>query len=207
MTIPSNNPDSAVSTLKWEEIELMRRHGSIARRGTTLLLVVDVQERLIPSISRHQELIDRIRMLLDAAAILKLRVAYSEQYPKGLGATVPGLLERLEAADRIEKTSFSIVGSEEFINLIADVKPTHIALVGIEAHVCVAQSALDLTALGHRVTVIHDATSSRNLYDKDYAIERLRSEGVTITTSEAFLFELTEVAGTPEFKEILKLVK
>jgi nicotinamidase-related amidase len=174
-------------------------------RDDSALLVVDVQEKLIAAIPNAARIVWNIRRLIDGAKILGLPVVASEQYPRGLGPTVATLAQRL---DRIpEKLTFSCAGVPELVRDFRDAGRHKILVVGIEAHVCVQQTALDLLAAGFRVYIAADAIGSRHELDCQIALRRLDSSGVTLTTAEAALFEWCERAGTSEFKQISTLVR
>lgn len=153
------------------------------------------------------EIIARAETLLKAAVVLGIPVAVTEQYPKGLGRTDSRLAPALEHASFFEKTSFSALGDDEFSGFLEKTGPRHVGLLGIETHVCVAQTALDLKVRGYEVSVAADAVSSRRAIDKNLALHRMTDAGVIVTTAEALIFEWLERAGTPEFKEILQIVK
>jgi len=142
--------------------------------------------------------------LIKGAGILGLPVYATEQYPKGLGSTVPELADQLP--DKLEKVSFSCGVLPEVIDFFKSKKVSKILVTGIEAHVCVLQTSLDLMAQGFAVYLAVDAVGSRHKEDLAVGLKRMQSAGVVLTTSEAALFEWTEKAGTPEFKEISKLV-
>lgn len=174
-------------------------------RHDTGILVVDVQEKLIGHIAGHARLVWNIRRLLDGAQIFGMHAVGTEQYPQGLGPMAPDLASRLGA--RPQKSHFSC---GECAAIFADfqVRGLHRVLVcGIEAHVCVQQTVLDVLATGFRVYVPVDAVGSRGELDRDVALRRMESCGATLTTTEAALFEWCEQSGTPEFKAISKLVK
>ncbi len=178
--------------------------------GDTGLLVVDVQERLIGSIAAWRKVVWNVRRLIDGAKLLGVPIVATEQYPKGLGHTVAELAERLADVypDGIpEKMTFSSGGCPGAFDEFRSRGVRKILVTGIEAHVCVTQTVFDLMADGWRVYVAVDAVGSR--FDLDYrtGLARMDSAGATLTTTEAALFELFEVAGTPEFKEISRLVK
>ncbi len=169
------------------------------------LVVVDVQEKLLPVIPQGDQLVARIQQLIQAARLFEIPLSCSEQYPKRLGPTVPELAEMLPAPQ--EKLHFSAsecLGWGAAANM-ADSR-TKIVLTGIEAHICVQQTALDLLALGYRVTIPVDAVASRNQLDWEIALKRMENSGASITTTESILFEWCEVAGTEEFKQISRLV-
>jgi nicotinamidase-related amidase len=193
--------------LAWTDIDLVKRHPSIQSRAKSMLVVIDMQERLMEVMRERFEIIRHAEMLLAAAGVLGVPIVMTEQYPKGLGRTDRRLARALEHATTFEKTSFSALGDEAFAGHLEKAAPVHINLIGIETHVCVAQTALDLKVRGYEVAVAADAVSSRRAIDKNLALKRLSAAGITITTAEAVIFEWLERAGTPEFKEILKIVK
>jgi len=171
----------------------------------TALLVVDVQEKLVPAIAGRHEVVWNVRRLIDGAKILGMPVAATEQYPKGLGPTVPELAERLGAIP--SKLTFSCLGCPEVFRELQRRGVHKVLVCGIEAHVCVQQTVLDLMANGWRVYVAADAVGSRREVDYRTALERMDAAGATVTTTEAALFEWCRVAGSPEFKQISRLAK
>jgi nicotinamidase-related amidase len=174
-------------------------------RDDSALLVVDVQERLLPQIGDRDRIVWNVRRLIQAAKILRVPVAATEQYPKGLGPTVPELAEFL--GEIPEKLTFSCTGCPEVFTGFRDQGRYKILVVGIEAHVCVQQTVLDLLADGFRVYLSVDAVGSRFEWDYQTSLRRMDSAGATLTTTEAALFEWCEVAGTDEFKQISALVR
>ena len=182
------------------------RSPELMNRDDTALVVVDVQEKLMPLIADHQHITWNIRRLLDGARILSVPVIATEQYPKGLGATLPELSERI-ASQILDKLTFSCGECGELFTQLP-AKGIHKLLVcGIESHVCVQQTVLDLIAAGFYVYVAVDAIGSRYPLDNEVALRRMESSGATLTTTEAALFEWCEQAGTPEFKAIRQLVR
>jgi nicotinamidase-related amidase len=174
-------------------------------RGDTALLVIDVQEKLVPAIAASERVVWNVRRLIDGAQVLAMPVAASEQYPQGLGPTVADLAARL--AERPAKLTFSC---RELTGPLADLRQRHVEkllLCGIETHVCVQQTALDLMADGWRIYVAVDAVGSRLDIDHQTALRRMESSGAVLTTTDAALFEWCEAAGTPEFKQISRLVR
>jgi nicotinamidase-related amidase len=169
------------------------------------LLIVDVQEKLLPLIPVAERLVHNCRRLLDGARIVSVPRFGTEQYPKGLGHTQPELAERLGAIP--DKVCFSCVGVLGWgtASELADDRD-QIVVAGMETHVCVLQTVLDLIAGGFRVYVPADAVASRSEMDWRIALERMASSGATITTVESVLFEWCRQAGTPVFKEIQKLI-
>jgi len=187
------------------DLSLDPRSSELMSRGDTALVVIDLQEKLLPSIPLGKRVVWNVRRLIDAAGILGLPVVASEQYPQGLGPTVAEVASRL--AERPAKLCFSC---RELAGLFADLRQRHIEkllLCGIETHVCVQQSALDLMAGGWRIYVAVDAVGSRFDLDHQIALRRMESSGAVLTTTEAALFEWCEAAGTPEFKQISRLVR
>ncbi len=169
------------------------------------MLVVDVQEKLIPLVGGHERIVWNVRRLIDGAGLLGLPVLASEQYPKGLGPTVPELAERL---DRIEsKITFSCGGCPGLFDGLEERGIHRLLVVGIETHVCVAQTVFDLMAAGFRVYVAVDATGARYSIDRETALARMESSGATLTTTEAALFEWCQTAGTDAFKAISAMIK
>jgi nicotinamidase-related amidase len=173
--------------------------------GDTGLLVVDVQQRLVPAIAGHARVVWNVRRLIDGAKILGLPVVATEQYPEGLGPTVPELAQRLGQIP--SKRTFSCGGCPQLFRELEGRGVHKLLVCGIEAHVCVEQTVLDLLAGAWHVYVAVDAVGSRYEIDYRTALARMDSAGATLTTTEAALFEWCQVAGTPEFKEISWLVQ
>jgi len=173
--------------------------------GDTALLVVDVQAKLVPAIAGHGRVVWNIRRLIDGARILGLAIAGTEQYPKGLGPTVPELADRLGPLPA--KLTFSCAGCPTVMHDLEHRGISKILVCGVEAHVCVEQTVLDLLAGGWRVYVAADATGSRRDVDYQFALRRMDSAGAVLTTTEAALFEWCQAAGTPEFKRVSELVR
>lgn len=188
-----------------EKAEPLPRSPELMSASDTALLVVDVQGKLVSLIPGHQRIVWNIRRLLDAAKLLRMTAAATEQYPQGLGPTVPELAERLEGIPG--KLRFSCGECSQIFSAWNDRGLFKVLVVGIEAHVCVQQTVLDLLAAGRRVYLAIDAIGSRHDIDYQTALRRMDSAGATLTTTEAAIFEWCEVAGTPEFKEISRLVR
>lgn len=169
------------------------------------LLVVDVQEKLIPLVPGHERIVWNIRRLIDGANILGVPVIATEQYPQGLGPTVSELVEGIGQTH--SKLAFSCVECTEVFDQLGDRGIHKLLVAGIETHVCVQQTVLDLLAGGFRAYVAADASGARFEQDRDVALRRMESSGATITTTEAALFELCEVAGTPQFKALSQLIR
>ncbi len=171
----------------------------------TGLLVIDVQGKLMDLIPEAKPVVRNIAFLIDAARQLGMTVQATEQYPKGLGPTVPELAERLP--DRPDKLTFSCRGAPGVVEHFQSERREKVLLCGIEAHVCVQQTALDLIDAGFRVFVAVDAIASRYSIDREVALRRMERAGVVLTTAEAAVFEWVGRSGTPEFKAISKLVQ
>lgn len=177
------------------------------QRGNTCLLLVDVQARLTPHIHESRHLLAAAQRMLRAADILGLPILITEQYPQGLGETVPELLEAVREPSRLQKMTFSVWQDEGCRHAIGSLNRPNVLIVGIETHVCVQQTALDLHQAGLRPVLLADAVSSRRPLDRDVAFDRLRSAGIVITTVESAIFQLLERAGTDLFRQILPLVR
>ncbi|MEN6451235.1 MAG: hydrolase [Thermoguttaceae bacterium] len=185
--------------------DALPRSPELMSRGDTALLVIDAQERLLPAIADSLRIVWNIRRLVDAAKLLGMPVMATEQYPKGLGPTVADLAQRL--GEIPAKKRFSAGGCPA---IFADLRGRgfrNILLTGVEAHVCVAQTAMDLMTDGWRVFVAADAVGSRFDVDYRFALQRMDSAGATLTTAEAAMFEWCETADAPEFKQISRLAR
>ena len=169
-----------------------------------LLLVIDIQERLIPVIHQHEEVIHNANILLKGMEILGVPVIVTEQYPKGLGNTCKEIILG-DDAKVTEKITFSCLGNDHIKESVQTKK--QIIICGVEAHICVLKTALDLLDEGYQVHLITDAVSSRKKENKQVAIERMKQSGVFISSTEMILFQLLDKAGTEEFKLISKLIK
>jgi nicotinamidase-related amidase len=180
-------------------------HATKMSAADTGLLVIDVQEKLMVKIPAAARLIRNIAFLIDAAKIAGLPVQATEQYPKGLGPTVPELAQRLP--ERPDKVGFSCCVVPAVAENFRRAARTKIVLAGIESHVCVMQTALDLLAQGAQVYIPADAVGSRYAIDHDYALRRLERAGAVLTTSEACVFEWIGGADHPHFKQISQLVQ
>lgn len=172
--------------------------------ATSALVVVDIQERLLPTIPSGADVVTESCRLVDAARLFGVPVLATEQYPQGLGATVEPLASRLEGI--AEKRSFSCCGCEPFAQRL-EAATEAIVLCGLETHVCIAQTALDLLAEGIGVWVAADAVGSRCQLDHDVALRRLESAGAVLSTAEAILFEWCRSADHPAFREMRKLLR
>jgi nicotinamidase-related amidase len=180
-------------------------HPTQMSAADTGLLVIDVQQKLMAKIPAADAVVRNIAFLIDSARLLGMPVAATEQYPKGLGPTVPELAERLpERPDKVAFSGCAVPTVVEQFRLAARPK---IVLAGIETHVCILQTALDLLALDFRVYLAVDAVASRYAIDREFALRRLERAGAILTTCETAVFEWIGSAGSPKFKEISRLVQ
>jgi len=182
------------------------RSPELMRRGDTGLLVVDVQTRLIAVQTGGEQVVWNVRRLLDGAKILGVQSAATEQTPEKLGKTVPELAPRLSSSP-VSKRAFSCGSCDEIFSAWRVLGIHRVLLCGLETHVCIQQTALDLLAAGFQVVVAVDAVCSRFAIDYETALRRLETSGALLTTTEAALFEWCGAAGTAEFKEIIALAK
>lgn len=171
-----------------------------------LLLVVDVQERLLAKIPQAAEVLRNSAFLIDVATLLQVPIVATEQYPKGLGPTHPEIARRL-ATPLPDKVGFSCCSIPQVRDRLSALERSEVVLVGIEAHVCILQTAQDLLAEGYEVHLVVDAVASRHEVDQTIALRRLERLGVILTTTETVTFEWLGSAAHPQFKAISALVK
>ena len=170
------------------------------------LLVVDVQEKLAPAMAAGDKVIENIRVLMTAASKLASPILVSEQYPKGLGPTIEQIAS-LSNGNALEKISFSCMADEGFAGKFHKLGRRQAVIAGIEAHVCVLQTAMQLLDRGCKVFVVADATTSRTVENHQLALQRLQAAGAKIVSTEMVLFEWLERADNELFKEISQLIK
>lgn len=168
----------------------------------SLLLIVDAQEKLLPAIHQRDNVTSRMRWLAEIALQLDIPVLITEQYPKGLGYTVSALQEIIESARVVEKTHFSAMQEQSFHDVLSEYNKKQVVIMGMETHVCVLQTALDMRSEGYQVYLPSDCVGSRRPNDKDTAIERMRNNRVDIITSEMAAFEWLHKSGTDTFRHI-----
>ena len=185
----------------------VKRFSKLLIQEKSALLIIDIQERILPVINNYQMVVDNSLKLIKGFKVLGLPIYYTEQYPKGLGSTSKTIKDELGALQPFDKMSFSCSGAGELFNEFKKKNITQIVVCGIESHVCVQQTVLDLIENGMQVNLAADAVSSRKEIDYRIALDRMRYLGVEVTTTEAVLFELLNVCGTPQFKEVSKIVK
>jgi nicotinamidase-related amidase len=183
------------------------RHPNLLRRDDTLLVIVDIQTKLLRVMFEKDRLVSNCRKLIEACKLLEVPMLLTEQYPQGMGPTDPQILEVLDDKSTIEKLSFSCCGAEDFNRRVSEFGRKQMVVIGIEAHICVLQTVHDLLHRGYLAYVPYDAVSSRKEQDCRNARDRIRQAGAIVGSVESAVFELLENAGTPVFKRISKLIK
>ena len=176
-------------------------------KDDTIAVVIDIQELLFPYIHENEKLETNNIKLIRGLNELGIPIIVTQQYTKGLLPTIKSISDVITDSDPIEKMSFSCCGEPKFNESLALSGKRNIIITGIESHVCVLQTVVDLIENGYNPVVIEDCISSRNPNDKKIAIDRMRAEGATVTTYESILFELLKVSGGDTFKSISKIVK
>lgn len=171
------------------------------------LVLVDAQERLTPHIHGYDRVRERAALMLKAASLMNLPITISEQNPERLGKTDPALVADLDDAEVVTKMTFSMCADEPCRDRLLSLMRPQVMLIGIESHVCVQQTALDLLRLQCRPFVLADAVSSRHPEDREIAFARMREAGVIVTTVESAIFELCHEAGTDLFRKLLPHVR
>ncbi|MDR0853794.1 MAG: hydrolase [Clostridiales Family XIII bacterium] len=178
------------------------------RREESIFVCIDMQARLTPAMAEEAAVISSAKILLKAADIFKIPALITQQYTKGLGDTLEEIKEAKENFTYIEKSAFSAMGEPNFVKSLTESKKKSVIIFGIEAHVCVLQTALGLLEEGYDVFLVVDGISSRKPFDKKFGTKRMAQAGVYLTTVEAALFELLENDSKSEtFKAISKLIK
>ena len=181
---------------------------NVCRRDTSQLVLIDIQEKLCGAMEDQplRSLLRNCDILLQASELLDVPVIHTEQYPKGLGSTHAELAVRLDAASRVEKTCFSCCDERAFLDSLTSER-SQIILAGMEAHICVLQTALQLQRMGYQVFVAEDAVISRSADHKRNALERLRQAGIIVSNTESVVFEWLGVAEGDAFKTISRLIR
>ncbi|MGE5297490.1 MAG: hydrolase [Solirubrobacterales bacterium] len=173
----------------------------------TCLVVIDVQGKLAQLMADKESLFKNIRILVQAAQILDIPILWCQQVPESLGPTIPEIAELLAGEEPINKACFSCCGEERFTAELNGLGKEQVLLCGIETHVCVYQTAMDLMEGGLDITIVADAVSSRTEQNRETALDRLSAEGANISSTEMVLFELIKTSQHPQFKQIARLVK
>ena len=174
----------------------------LLNKKDSILLLVDVQEKLTPAVLDSEAFVLRCEWLLKLANTMGVPILASEQYPKGLGSTLESLQPYVDAKEYIEKIYFSCMQEPKYTHRLGEYNKNQLILIGIEAHVCVLQTAMEMKGAGFDVYVVVDAVSSRNSLDLKYALKRMKQEGIHLITSEMVFFEWLRQAGIPEFKDL-----
>lgn len=173
----------------------------------TVLFVIDVQDRLVGMLKNSEEITKNNSILAKTAKVLNVPIIASEQYPKGLGSTILEVREHINPENIYEKTSFSALEEDCIKTKLKELSPKNIILTGIESHICVYQTALDLISEGYNVYVVKNAVSSRKSKDYKTSLELMHDFGAKLTCVETVLFELLRTSKHPNFKEIQALIK
>ncbi len=173
------------------------------------LVVVDIQEKLLPPIFNKEQLVKNSQLLIRLAKILDLPIMLTTQYSKGLGSTVPEIASLLENVTAFDKLEFSCFGSDQFRSRLKALPGNRntVLLCGMEAHICVMQTALGALNQGYLVHVASDAVGSRAEWNWKIGLERMKSAGAVISSTEMMMYELLRCSGTPQFKELLQYLK
>ncbi len=173
------------------------------------LVVIDIQEKLLPPIFQKDQLVRNSQLLIRAAKILKIPALVSTQYAKGLGGTVPAVASLLPEIDSIDKTMFSCFGSDVFCSVLKRLPGPRntLLLCGMETHICVAQTALAALREGYLVHIASDAVSSRTEWNWKIGLDRMRAAGAVISSTEMMIYELMRSSSSAAFKELLPLLK
>ncbi len=196
--------DSAASTFDYAEM---------ARRPLEpehcALIVIDIQEKLLPPIFQREQLVRNSQLLIRSAGILKVPALVTTQYSKGLGATVPDIASLLSGTEPVDKALFSCFGSDAFCSLLKRLpgQRTTLLLCGMESHICVTQTALSALREGYLVHVASDAVSSRTEWNWKIGLERMRAAGAVISSTEMIIYEMMRSSSSAAFKELLPYLK
>jgi nicotinamidase-related amidase len=173
----------------------------------TVLVIVDVQEKLARAVHEKEALLENTVKLIKGVKILGIPILWTEQNPKGLGTTLPEVSGLLEDQQPVTKLSFSCCGEARFMDQLQPLNRKQALVAGIESHVCVYQTVMDLVNMGYEVQVVADAVSSRTPENKQVGLERCKELGASVTSTETALFELLRVAEGDKFKQMLRVVK
>lgn len=175
--------------------------------GDTVLVIIDVQEKLFRAIYEKEQMLDSLLRLIQGARVLEIPIIMTEQYPKGLGTTLPEIIDLLPDIKRLPKTVFSCYRDSDFRQELKVLSRNQILLAGIETHVCVYQTAIDLIKTGYSVHIATDCVSSRTAENKALGMQRVSGAGAKLTSMEMVLFEFLQVAEGERFKAVSKILK
>ncbi|MBW2595968.1 MAG: hydrolase [Deltaproteobacteria bacterium] len=173
----------------------------------SILVVIDIQDSLARVMHEKKALFENLQKIIKGAGILGIPMIVTEQVPEKLGATIPEISSLLDTVRPIPKSSFSCCGEDLFMRELESIKRTQILIAGIESHVCVYQTTVDLIRMGYDVHIVTDCISSRTADNRTLGIDRMKSEGAKPTSTEMALFELLKIAGGDRFREISRLAK
>lgn len=173
----------------------------------SILVVIDIQDSLARVMHEKDDLFENLQKIIKGAGILGIPMIVTEQVPEKLGATIPEISSLLDNIRPIPKSSFSCCGEDLFMRKLESIKRTQILVAGIESHVCVYQTTVDLIRMGYEAHIVTDCVSSRTAENRVIGIEGMKDEGAKVTSTEMVLFELLKIAGGDRFREISRLVK
>jgi nicotinamidase-related amidase len=185
----------------------MNRHEFVATREDCLLLIIDIQQAMLKVIETWGNVVRKVNQLTQAAEALGIPILLTEQYSKGLGKTIPEVLGEIRSPRVFHKEHFSACLETDFLSLISSYSRNKIVVVGMETHVCVLQTGLDLIKEGYQLQLVADGVASRTTQNRDIAIELFRKAGAIITSAEIVIFQWAKRANTENFRSILPIVK
>lgn len=176
----------------------------LVNKNNSQLLVIDIQTRLAPVIHKGSEIINQACWIVEVARYLNIPISVTEQYPRGLGFTVPPLKALLKEEEILQKMHFGALQEEEIAQHLASLNRKQVVVIGTETHVCVLQTAAQLLTAGYQVFLVEEAVGSRKKSDKKQALRRLQQQGAQVLTREMLAFEWLNVSGTEEFRHLVK---
>ena len=180
---------------------------TMIKPDNTALVLIDIKEKLTAVMSQRDLLLQNLQILIQGVQILSIPIYWVEQYPEGLGPTVPKIAALLEGLNPLSKLSFSACGQKEFLDKVKAGNRRTMLVAGMECHVCVYQTARDLLKEGYQVEVVSDATTSRSLQNKQVGVDKMLLLGAEVTSVETALFELLQTCGSQQFKQISRLLR
>lgn len=176
-------------------------------KENSALLIVDVQERLAAVMDERAGVVTNCVRLVELSKMLDINVVLTEQYPRGLGPTVPEIIKALPSYQPIEKLTFDCCGEPGFVKALRELNKKNIILAGMETHICVLQTCISLLRAGFNVHLVRDAVCSRTILNRDTGIGFMKDAGAVITCTETVMFQLLKIAGTEEFKTISRMIR
>lgn len=179
----------------------------LLKKDETAFVLVDVQGKLAKIVHESETLLEKLQQLIRGLRLLDVPIIWLEQYPQGLGRTSEEVSHHLFGLEPIEKITFSACKNEDFMKALKEINCQHVLVAGIETHICVYQTAVELKTAGYNVQVVEDAVSSRTLANKQIGLNKLNAFGIVGTSVEMVLYELLAVSGTEQFKQMLKIIK